>query len=491
VQRLRRTAARAAVVIVILGVALYASTHVDAPPILSAVGGAVFIGLIAWMFSSEQQAWPAAILALYLGLLDGYLKLSTGSSVVTLARDALMYAMVFGVLARMALRHERLALPPMSGWVLAFVAAVLVQLFNPADAGLQHSLGALRPHLEFVPLFFFGYYLLQTQTRLRRFFVVLLLCATANGVVNLVQYNLKPQQLAAWGPGYAKRINGSGDVAGRVFVDDKGNSQIRPFGLGADSGSGASVGLLSLGGALALLALGLRTSESRFGLLLCIGPPLAVVSGQSRTVVIAAFAALIYFTVLATSARRLIPTLAALMVGALVTVGVISVISANSNSSVFDRYKTIKPGQLQSTTQKSRGSSLSSIPKYLRDVPLGGGIGSVGPAASFAGGARGQLDGENQFTFYLSELGIPGLAVMLGFYLRLLLLSLRRVRQMDPQTRPLIAGIATGIAGLFASWPSGPTTANSPGAPYFWFAAGVLAFWLSRKPASVTSPRAA
>ena len=61
-----------------------------------------------------------------------------------------------------------------------------------------------------VPLFFVGYAFLKTRARLRAFFLILLVIATANGIVGMVQLNLTPAQLASWGPGYAFRINGNG-----------------------------------------------------------------------------------------------------------------------------------------------------------------------------------------------------------------------------------------------------------------------------------------
>src|SRR5262249_11595977 len=158
-------------------------------------------------------------------------------------------------------------LPPLSGWILAFVVVVVVQMANPADFGIRHTVGALRPHLEFVPLFFIGYWVLRTRARLRAFFVLMLVIATANGIVGFVQLNLTPSQLAAGGPGYAQRINGTGlgvsQVSGRVFFTG-GKPRTRPFGLGSDAGVGEGWGMLALGGALALIALAAREPAGRW-----------------------------------------------------------------------------------------------------------------------------------------------------------------------------------------------------------------------------------
>ncbi|HEY1775370.1 MAG TPA: hypothetical protein VGG41_04350 [Solirubrobacteraceae bacterium] len=462
----------------ILAVAVGITTRVHVPGVTVIAGATVFACIAFWMFLSERPEWPLTVLALYLGLLDGYLKLSTGVEALTIVRDVLLYAIVVGILARAAIRRQHLALPPLGGWVVAFVTVVLVQLLNPADAGIAHSLAALRPELEFMPLFFLGYQVVRTPTRLRRFILILLVCATANGIANFVQFNLTPSQFATWGKGYATYLNGTGSVSGRTFIDSAGQVKVRPFGLGTDAGTGAQFGLISIGGALALLVLGSRRLQGWVLLLLCLGAPLAIFTGQLRSATVAGVLAAAFFVVLAVSARRIIPTLAALALGVLITVGVASLIASNSGNGVFSRYATITPSSLLSSTAASRGGSLSSIPTFVTHYPLGGGLGSVGPASRVAGGATQILNGETGFTFYISDIGIPGLLVMLLFNLKLLGGSLRRIRRMDHETRVLLAGLAAGLAGLFVEWASSNPLVTSPGAPYFWFTAGVLAYWL-------------
>lgn len=446
-------------------------------PALALVLGVLLAGTL-WLFLTERVTVAAIALMLYLGLLDGYLKLSTGDQHVTLVRDVLLYAIVIGMLARTALRGDPLRLPPLSGWVVAYVAVVLVQIGNPANTGTLHTLGALRPHLEFVPLFFLGYLLVRSASALRTFLVLLLVCATANGIVGFVQLQETPEQLAGWGPGYSAKVLGTGDVSGRVFTDDSGEERVRPFGLGGDSGAGAVVGLVAVGAALALVTLGRQRMSGRLALLLCAGAPLAVLTGERRTTVVAAFVALLAFVLLATSLRRLIPTLAAIGVGLALTLVLVSVVGGSSEG-VFDRYKTISPDRLAATTEESRGGSFDKIPRFVVDYPVGGGLGSVGPASAFAGGGSVGLDGETGPTFLLSELGVAGLVVLLGFNVQLLVLAARRVRRCEPELRVLLAALVAGLVGLLMTWVSAADMATSPASPFFWFSAGALAWWLA------------
>jgi hypothetical protein len=489
VSKARPAAALAAVG---LAAALIA-TRFAAPSVGLVLGVAAGTGAAAWMFFSERLEKPLLVFLLYLGLLDGFLKLRTNSSAITLGRDALLYAILLGFLARSTLRRSPMRLPPLSGWPLAFTIIVLVQLFNPADNGLTHTLGALRPHLEFVPLFFVGYAVLQTPARLRTFFLLLLVIASANGIVSAVQLNLTPAQLSSWGPGYSARINGTGtgvnSLAARTYVTSSGQARTRPFGLGDDSGIGEAWGMLALGGALTLISLSGRRSAGRISLLLCAGPPLAIITGEGRSLVVGSVVALVAYILLATTAKRLIPTLAAVLLGLAVMVGVVAYISSVSGAGVFDRYLTISPSTLAATTNQSRGNSFSAIPQLITAHPLGNGLGFVGPAAGFAGGGGAGSNGETEPGFLISELGIPGLLVIYGFNLHLLILGARRIKRLEPETRGHVAALFAGIVALLIVGISAATTSIAPFSPYLWFVGGALTYWLTTDEALTSQSR--
>jgi hypothetical protein len=452
------------------------------PILLSgAVLGAI---VLMWLFFSERHDLALVILLLYLGLLDGFLKLKTNSSTITLLRDALLYAIVLGVVVRRILRNQPLKLPPLGGWVLLYTGVVLVQLLNPGNVSLGHALASLRPHLEFVPLFLLGYMELRSAKRLRVLCVLLVVVAAANGVVGYVQFRLTPAQLAAWGPGYAARINGTGPVSGRVFTDSAGVVHTRPFGLGSDAGDGGLVGMLALAPALALISLGRGARGRRVGLALIAGVLLAIVTSQGRADVLAAVVAVLAFVVMASAARRLVPSMMSIAAGGLVLFLMLSALSGAAQSGLFDRYKTISPASLTSTAESSRGSSLDLLPGYMARFPFGAGLGSTGPAALIAGAAHTGLDGETEFNFLVVELGLAGLLVFLTFNLRLMSRALTRVRLVaDPQVCLLLAGLAAGLFGIAATYLAGPSSSASPVGPYLWLTAGILAYWLWSVPA--------
>ena len=452
-------------------------------PTATPLAGVVYVALIAvvaWLFFSERYEWSLVVLMFYLGLADGYLKLSTGSSNITLVRDLLFYSIVIGALVRIAIRQKPIKWPPLTGWLVAWALVVMIQLVNPADGTLTHSIGALRPHLEWVPLFFLAYFVMTSKARLRQFLLLLVVIATANGIVGFIQLNLTPEQLSGWGPGYAQAISGEGDVSARTYTDNAGETRTRPFGLGGDFGFGGQIGLIAIPAALALLAL-VRSPRYRLAMgLLAIGPVLGVLTSEARVAVLSSVVAVLAYAALAVTSRAGLRTVFALcLVLPLAYVGV-GLISSNSSQGTFDRYESISsPSKAVSTAIDYRSSTYSKLPTYVAEIPLGGGIGSAGPATSLTGGPTGGRSAESEVAFLVIETGVPGLLVMLGFFLTLLYLSVAKIRKIaNREVRILMTAIAAPLFGIFASGFVGTNTATTPSAPYLWFAAGILSLWL-------------
>jgi hypothetical protein len=481
--RFTRTLVTATVGVAAIGLALLAAEHVAPRSLFVALVLAALVILPAWLLLSANYAVTLGVLLLYLGLVDGVLKLKLNTPAAALGRDVLLYSIVFGACLRLLSTPRPLRLPPLTGYVAAFTVIALVQLLNPDTQTLQHGVAALRPHLEFVPLFFLGYAAMRDKRRLRGYLLLVCLVAAANGVVGLAQLDMTPEQLSRWGPGYAERVNGTGPVSARTF-DDRGTARVRPLALGSDSGFGGVVGVLAIPALLALLGAVPRRWAILVGGPLGVGIVLAVVTSQSRSAVVAAVVALLAFFGLAAASRQRATVLLGVTVAVALTVGTISVLTAGGTESQF-RYSTIAPKRVVGTTLDYRGGVFAAIPEYATSFPLGKGLGRVGPAAGFGVtfDKAHALNGESQFTFLLVELGVAGLLIFGALQLRLLVLAPRLRRIEDREARLLLAGCAAPLFALAASWIAGPISATSPSAPYLWFTAGILAFWLlSRDP---------
>lgn len=462
----------------VIGVAL--AYHSPNPSYTGAFAAFGVFAVSAWMLASSKTNATLAVLMVYLAVADGVIKNKSGSSAATLGRDVLLYAIAVGVLLRKMQRQEPFSAPPLTGWIVAFVAVVAVQLANPADESFTHSLASVRPHLEFVPLFFLGYSVMRSRARIKGFLIILTAVAAINGVVGLVQFGLSPSQLASWGPGYAQKIEGTNGLSPRNFVDSSGQKHVRPFALGSDEGFGGIIGLLAAPAAFAILSLpGNRRLKIAVGLF-SIGIVLAVVTSQARVAIVGAVVSILAFMVLATSSRRVFRLVGGLLIGGTIAYVAITALTGSTNSHLFDRYSSIAPNKVFSTSASYRSDTFGkSLPKYLTGYPLGAGIGKVGPASNSAGGTGGKgLNAESEPNYAVLELGIPGLIVLIGFQLRLLVLSMGVRRLKDLELRLLLAALAAPLFAMFAMGWVGITTAATPGSPYLWFVAGILAYWL-------------
>jgi hypothetical protein len=451
--------------------------RVGSPSLVEGIAVISFLCASAWMFFSERYALTLAVLTLYLGVVDGYLKLKTGSQYATLARDVLLYAICLGLLARAVVRREEMRLPPFAGLLIVYVLLVVVQLANPETGGLGRGVAALRPHLEFVPLFFLTYMTVRTKSRLRGMLVLLVVIGAANGIVSYVQFTLTPEQLSGWGVGYYDRIEGTEELSSRTFADSRDELRVKPFGLGADSGAGGFIGLLALPATIALVSLE-RGRWRWIAFMLGFAVTLAIVTSQGRQSMIGAFVAVVGYAILTAAARRLLPTLAGIAAVAVTLALATSFSSDSAGPGAFDRVQEIAPSRILDSASEQRGGSVVKAPALAAQYPLGAGLGSVGPAGNFGREQVRAIDNETEFNFLIVELGVVGAGVFLGL-VAMVIARIRRLREIpDTELRVLLAALAAPLLGMVLMFFAASHTAGSPGAPYFWAISGVLAYWL-------------
>lgn len=507
-RRVRSLLLVAASALVPLALALVISVEMPKPNLplaLALLGGG--LGVIALVLSS-RLALTVTLLALYLGLLDGPIKLGTGAhETASVIRDVLIFAVSLGAVLRLVVKRERMTLPPLAGWVLAFVAIVLVEAFNPKTHGILHILGGFRQQLEWVPFFFFGYALMRSKVRFRALFLIVGVIALANGVVATYQTRLSPAQVASWGPGYRDRIfpSASGKKGGARTYSNEGEGHVRPFGLGSDSGFSGGVGLLALPFTLALLAAG-RVRRRWVAATLCLGAMVAVATGLGRIEVAGAVLAVCFFALLSFVAARRVtrPLMALLGVAALaLPLGVLFVSAEGSGT--FSRYASLAPGGAVNNATSYKESAWTKIPSVIAAAPFGVGLGTVGAAGGFGGKITELVEGhgvtaETQYNFVTDELGAPGLIVYVALALNLIVLAATRLRRIrDVEMRIYLAGLFSPFVALMLVGFSGPIMTSAALGPYFWFATGVAGYWLvgpgqraaRRLPAPVPAPEAA
>jgi hypothetical protein len=444
------------------------------------------IGIATLVLNSRLEV-TVTIVALYLGLLEGPVKLGSGGhELASVSRDVVIFAVALGAVLRMIARRERVRLPPLSAWVIGFVALVLIEAFNPQTHGLLKTLGGFRQQLEWVPFFFFGYAIMRSEGRFRKFFIILGVIALANAAVATYQTRLSPPQLASWGPGYSNLVFGTlvkgskGGLSGRTYASE-GVAHVRPPALGSDAGFGGGVGVLALPATLALLAVVRRRRRWLYGPL-CLGALVGVATGLGRLQVVGAVVALLCFVLLSFSAgRRVTRPLAVLMGVIALALPLGAAFVSAEGSGTFSRYSSLGSGSSSDT----KTATLAHIPAQLLVAPFGVGLGTVGSASGFGGKITELLEGhgvssETQYNFVADELGVLGLLLWAALSIRLILLVVTRLRRIeDIALRLELAAVFASLIAMTIMGFSGPTMTSSALGPFFWFAAGIAAYWLA------------
>ncbi len=471
-------------------VALGIAREVPNPSIPLTFGLVLAALVIVALVVSTRYEVTLALVALYLGLLEGPVKLMAGGGAATSAsRDVLIFAISLGAVVRLAVRREPVRLPPLSGWALAFVALVLVEAFNPGTHGIAKVLGGARQQLEWMPFFFFGYLLVRSRERFRKLFLLLGVVALANGLVGAYQSRLSPTALGSWGPGYAELAEGGvAKGPGSASYTSEGVARIRPPALGSAFGFGGVLGVLALPAAVALLATVRLRRRWVVPVLLCMGALAGIATSASRTAVLGAIAAMLGFALLSLSAgrgARRRPLTAVLAVIAL-AFAVASGLAAVEGAGIFSRFASIaSPEAAAQTSVGSKGTTLLQIPKDIAGEPFGIGLGTVGAATGFGGVDKAkieehQVSAESQYNSVVLELGVLGLLVWIALTVKLAALAVRRLAQVaDVEMRVYLAAVFAALFAITIMGFSGPTTLTSPCGPFFWLAVGIAAYWLA------------
>lgn len=418
----------------------------------------------------DRLAFVGLLVAfLYVMLLDGFVRLRTGGNSVTILRDVAPGALLVFLAAHVAVKRRRWPRVPMQTLVLLWAAVAAVQVANPDALGIGRAALALRPHLEFVTLFFVAAVTLTTRRRLETFLLVLAFGAAANGAVSMYQSTLTPEQLGTWGAGYNRLVT---QTASRTFENSKGVQTLRPPALGGDTGFGGVLGMLALPGALAILISGRGLRRIFAGVTIPFAV-LGVLTSQTRATVVTAAIAVLAFSLLVNigrGGRMLVPlgfiALLAVLVGN-------ELLSGNVD---LERYSTITPTAVAGTFAKERGGALGVIPKYAGRYPFGAGIGSAGPGTTVHASANeGKVTGENEFAYLIVETGVPGLIVMLMLFGSTLRRGLRLIKRATGEMHMLLCAGVASLIGAWALWLAGPMTAGPPASPFFWAIAGCFA----------------
>lgn len=467
-----------------LGLGLAITLSSPHPNWLLIFGILIGLALVAALLLSRRYDVTLTLLALYLGLIDGPVKLESASKVSSGVRDVLIVAVALGMIMRLVASKDRLRLPPLTGWVVAFVGIVLVEALNPYTHGILKVIGGWRQLLEWIPFFFFGYMIMRSNKRFRQLFMLLGAIALLNGVVGAIQAHISTGSLASWGPGYAGLVHGGHEGTGLTARTYKSNgvTHARPPALGSDSGFGGGVGVLALPGLLALLVAG-KVRRRWLVVLFALGAVLGIATAASRTSVVSAIVVLISFGALSLLAGIRVGRAFTVLVTILaLAVGVATVLVGVEGSGIFARQESLTSSEVHGAGAKER--NLAEIPSDIARAPLGVGLGTSGSVGGFGGTSKVELEGEkvtggSAYTLLWKEAGGPGLLIWIGLTLSVILLAVTRLRKVrDVELRTYLLGLLVAFIALTVQGLSGPTLAVTIGA-FLWFVPGVISYWLA------------
>ncbi len=447
---------------------------------------AAVIGVFAFVVNTRLEI-TILVLAVYLGLLNGPVKLGVGAHELTGAiPDILVAAICAGALMRMVVAGERPRMPPLSAWVLAFVGTVMIEAFNPKTHGVLKIAGGFRQELQWVAFFFFGYILMRSKRRLRVFFIVVAVCASANAIVASYQTSLAPAQLASWGPGYRalyQPVSIGKSASGARVYDTEGEAHARPVGLGSDAGFSGGIGELALPFSLALFLVW-RGRRRWVAAALALSSLVGIIAGLGRLQVITGVLGVIAFVSLATVGGQSRRALVAVLTVVALAIPFGAVYVGLLRSGTFKRYETLETGSATEIATHKQGA-YTLIPHLLSVDPFGVGLGTVGAVGGFGGHVEHLLEGhgvsaETEYNLLADELGAPGLvawSILSLYVIAVIVRGMRRIR--DPELVLLLAAAFAPFCILPITGSSGPFSVSPAAGSYFWFAIGIAAYWFA------------
>jgi hypothetical protein len=215
------------------------------------------------------------------------------------------------------------------------------------------------------------------------------------------------------------------------------------------------------------------------------GAMLGVASAGSRSSVLVAAVALLSYAGLSLLARlRVSRLLAALLVGAALTVAAGEYLIAETGPNTFHRQESLTS---VSSTENSGGTQkvqhLKALPRDVIGAPLGSGLGTTAAAAGFGEHQKVTIEGrgvsaEGTLNLLVIELGAPGLFLWIGLTLNVIWLALTRLRNIaDLELRTYLVAVFASYFAHIAGGFGGPTIV-SVGGVYLWLVPGIAAYWL-------------
>lgn len=440
---------------------------------------------------------PALLLILGYGAFSGWAKLaSQWNPLIYIAIDILLATVLIRWLAS-ALPERRNLLQgvPFAAPLMAFIVLCLILMFSPLTHPIL-ALGGVKAYVIPIVVYFLAYQVFVTPDQIRHALLALSIPAFFVAVYTFIQLSSGLSELRIlYSPGeLASKFQGT------IQVDaGTGDLVFRPFSTLQDAGTAAHFNLISFFLAVAIMSTlaGNKDTQNRWSL---IAFPLAFLS--SAAVVISAvriawtglIIGLVYVVWLGRGrSLKLMPLVAIAVVAGFLFAG-----DTYLGRDLFRRAQTMTTPVETFEQDRAFGWWYNNM-WMVENTPLGVGMGKASPGLGgiekFVAVDRGFWlpPPDNLVGALLIEVGVPGMLLLLGIVVSILVRATVLVGGLTDTSRSLATGLTGMVLAIFIAGIAGAGLFSTPVNLYFW----VLSAFLMRlcsaaapAPSPVLVPRA-
>jgi len=448
------------------------------------------IFLIGWCMFSKSVWRSLFIYLIYITCIEGVMKQlaktnSTATFIAYPIRDAMIWILVFKVYflqkGKKPVPSKKHMPQNLKVLIILFVILNLFQILASfTDIGLLISIFAIRPYLEWLPIFLLAYKYMRTKQNYIMFSSALLFCVSLNGIAGTIQYIKGPGWMASLSPGYNYFVY----EQGRVFTGSGGESLLRPPALGNDCGFGGMLAMYSLP---FLFYLFVQVYKKRMPFfrkvilfLATILSLMGAISSISRTVIVVTIleSVIIIFLILKPGMKT-----KAIFIRFFIILAGAFIIFLSQYPTFFVRYQSIstpqKVWEIFSEKESSRRHRIENLPKLTARYFFGGGLGKSGSAGGFVKRYDILTEPkdipflENQYEYTLLDLGMLGVILWLLIHLMSLKTAFYIYRRSSKEIKYACLALVVILSTLLpVGWFFGTMQGISGAA--FWFACGCV-----------------
>jgi len=451
---------------------------------LGALTSLVLLAGATIVFAAQgRDLWALGTFFTYAALEGMYKYLTSYSQAVYVVKPLLIVVLVGGWLLHRKRQTGRAPAPPLVAATMLFIIWSFLMAFHPAGGGVAGGVAtAILWYGGPAAFYYMGHHAAQRSVaNVERILYVLGAVSTMVSAFALVQYLMGQPWTEAHLPGYATMSRTSASW----FVADESKGGFvagwRPASTTSMPGGGAFYAYLGVLFTFGLLLRPSITLRTRITLIVCslLNFVALLVTGVRLYVVILMFAAPLLLLLSARTPRVLGRNAGFAVLAAMICLGGFLTAQMLSGGALIHRYAETLANPM-ARYQKDRGGSLTYLPTFLSANPFGMGYQRGVEGYSQQGFARkygsnstlASLNRETQFNSVAIDMGLPGLVLLVGLLVAILVQGWRALRLLsDPSLRVLGATLFVLLCGYAMACLGGPAL---QGADPFWTAAALL-----------------